>query len=865
MLRTLAASGVAAGLGTVASAQEDTGEPEQIMLSGPSHGWIGMAPEEIEQQLNPTLELEAGRTYEVTWTNADGVAHNFVILSADGEQLLRSEIIEAAGVEQTVEFEATEEMSEYFCEVHPDSMRGDIAVDGEPAESREEPDVDDVPVAGNFPEGETIGLEKMAEDFPALTAFEYAEDQQGYRHFLVTQTGQIYSHRPDEMSGDDTDEADAESDTPDNVELVFDGDTRAWIGREPADIEGEENPTLELEAGKTYTFTWENADGALHNIVFRDEDGDHLEETELMDEEGETQSLEFEATEEMAEYYCEIHPSTMVGDVEIVDEDPYEDDVAEDEPDEPDDAPETDAEPEEPGAGEEPEEPTEADVLTPDDLELFLDLGPRMVDLGSEELGGYDERGLLGLAFHPDFQENGRFYVRYSAPRRDGTPDDYDHTDVLAEYQTREDGVADIESRRTLLEVPQPQDNHNGGSIAFGPEGYLYTAYGDGGNVHDIGLGHVEDWYDANEGGNGQDTSENLLGSIIRIDVDADDAENGAYGIPDDNPLVDQEGHLDEHFAWGLRNPWGMTIQDDGTIFVTDSGQHLIESAYIVERGGNYSWNVKEGSFCFSPDEPIGEVEDCPDATAEDVRGGEPLRDPVAEYRHKRATEAFIDSSVVVGGYRYDGDAIPELQGNYVFANWSSEGVVAADGELLTITPPDGDGETAADDHDHDDHADEADPAEEEDAGNGQAADVDPHPDRWDLAELQIENAPRESLNRYAYNVMRDQDGELYVLTNTDYRPFPQTGEIYKVVPAEDGEPVPEPDEARTVEEAGEPEAEAPREADESPGADEEPPEDAETPDDAPPEDAEGPPEEPGDEDGTDQTSPDDDPDDDGY
>ncbi|GAB7020382.1 PQQ-dependent sugar dehydrogenase [Halostagnicola bangensis] len=706
VLSALAASGAAAGLGTVVSAQE--AEAEQIVLLGPTPGWIGVEPDEIEDEENPTLELEAGQTYEVTWENSDGLPHNFAILSADGEQLVRSEITEETGEVQTVEFEATEEMAEYYCEMHPDTMRGDLVIgDAQPEDEDPEP-LEDIPVAGNFPEGERIGLQKVAEDLPGLTGMEYIEGDEENRNFIVTQTGQVYIHYEDEAAVDDDLDDEAEDDVEmddEEDEYETDDDLEEDADEEPRDPDEDEEP------------------------VFEDDEDDEIDDE------------------------------------------------------------------------------TDPEVGTPDDMELFIDLSDRIVDLGILDLQDYDERGLLGLAFHPDFQENGQFYVRYSGELREGTPEDYDHTDVLAEFQVNDDGEADPDSERILMEIPQPQDNHNGGALEFGPEGYLYVAIGDGGNVHDIGLGHVEDWYPENEGGNGQDTQENLLGGILRIDVDAEtEAEangpdDGAYGIPDDNPLVELDDQLDEYYAWGFRNPWGMTIQDDGTIFVADAGQHLIESVYIVEYGGNYGWNVKEGSICFSPETPIDPPAECPDETPEDVRGGEPLRNPIAEYQHQRGTEAFIDSSVVVGGYRYDGEDIPELQGKYVFGNWSAEGVVAADGELLTVTPP----------------------------GDEEPEEVEPFPERWDLEELVIENAENESLNRYVYNVMRDEAGELYVLTNSDYRPDAETGEIYRIVPEDEGEDVPAPEDAETVDEDAMPdEDETPEEADDETPEDEEMPDDEE-------------------------------------
>jgi len=286
--------------------------------------------------------------------------------------------------------------------------------------------------------------------------------------------------------------------------------------------------------------------------------------------------------------------------------------------------------------------------------EPFLDVTDRMVSIS-----GFSEQGLLGLAFHPNFAENGRFFVRYSAPSREGTPDGYSHTFVLSEFSADPGGsTADPDSERTILEIPEPQSNHNAGAIAFGPDGYLYVATGDGGAANDQGAGHVDDWYDAVGGGNGQDITENLLGSILRIDVDGEDGDRN-YAIPSDNPLVGEEG-LDEHYAWGFRNPWRMSFGPDGRLFVGDVGQGAWEEVSVVESGGNYGWNVVEGSHCFGADS-------CP---SESPRG-RPLRDPVIEYPHGGEPVSGVS---VIGGYLYGGDELSAFDGQYIFADWQARG-----------------------------------------------------------------------------------------------------------------------------------------------------------------------------------------------
>jgi glucose/arabinose dehydrogenase len=288
----------------------------------------------------------------------------------------------------------------------------------------------------------------------------------------------------------------------------------------------------------------------------------------------------------------------------------------------------------------------------------FLALG------GAVEAGG--EKGLLGFALHPEFASNRRCYVRYSAPSRSGTPDDYSHTFVLAAFTATDDGLrARPDTERAILEIPEPQGNHNAGDLLFGPDGLLYVAVGDGGAGGDQGTGHVDDWYGDNGGGNGQDVTENRLGSILRIDVDGRDGDR-PYAVPEDNPLVGEQG-LDEHYAWGLRNPWRMSIDPAGDrvdagpdLYVGDVGQNRYEEVDLVEKGGNYGWNVKEGTHCYGAD-------DCPDETS----GSEPLLDPILEYPHSGNPVSGVS---VIGGYVYRGDAIPGLVGRYVFADWRAGG-----------------------------------------------------------------------------------------------------------------------------------------------------------------------------------------------
>jgi len=326
-----------------------------------------------------------------------------------------------------------------------------------------------------------------------------------------------------------------------------------------------------------------------------------------------------------------------------------------------------------------------------------------LLDISDQTLTG-GERGLLGIEPHPEFADNGRLFVRYSGERREGTPTDYSHTFLLAEFQVDDSQLsADPDSERTIMEIPEPQDNHNAGDLAFGPDGYLYVPVADGGNEFDIGPGHVEDWYEFNEGGNAQNTEENLLGGMVRIDVDSDptrhsrtDADapadppgNGdGYAVPADNPLVDLDGHYDELYAWGLRNPFRMSFDGD-RLFVGQVGEHQWESVFLVEKETNCGWNVREGSHCFDATDDYNTPNSCPTKVPDDVRNGEEISDPVLEYLNARNGQLDTDNHLtgvsVVGGYVYRGSAIPELRERYVF------GDLAPGGRLFVGTPP-GDG-----------------------------------------------------------------------------------------------------------------------------------------------------------------------------
>ena len=268
--------------------------------------------------------------------------------------------------------------------------------------------------------------------------------------------------------------------------------------------------------------------------------------------------------------------------------------------------------------------------------EVFLDIRERVSDRGNEE-------GLLGLAFDPDFRANSYFYVYYSAanPR----------LSVLSRFTAHTAGsVANADSERVILEIEQPYSNHNGGQIAFGPDGYLYVGLGDGGSRGD-------------PKGNGQNLS-TLLGSILRIAVGTLD-ESGSYSIPADNPFVGSEGARGEIWAYGIRNPWRFSFdRESGELWMPDVGQNRFEEVNIVRRGLNYGWNVMEGSECFEPSRGC------------DTQG---LEMPITEYGREGGCS-------VTGGYVYRGKRLPSLYGAYVYGDFCSGKIWALrhDGTKIT-------------------------------------------------------------------------------------------------------------------------------------------------------------------------------------
>jgi glucose/arabinose dehydrogenase len=262
----------------------------------------------------------------------------------------------------------------------------------------------------------------------------------------------------------------------------------------------------------------------------------------------------------------------------------------------------------------------------------FLDITDRVGSSGSEQ-------GLLSVAFHPQYRANGLFFVDYT---------DRNGNTMISRFHISADANrADPSSERTVLTVDQPEANHNGGQLAFGPDGYLYIGMGDGGGAGDR---HGRQ-------GNGQNRA-TLLGKILRIDVNG----KSPYAMPPDNPFVGQSGVRPEIWAIGLRNPWRFSFdRATGDLFIADVGQNQLEEVNfqpVHSRGGqNYGWRIMEGSECFNPSTGCNKTN---------------LVLPVVEYSHDFGCS-------ITGGYRYRGKNIPALDGVYFFGDYCS-------GRVWTLT-----------------------------------------------------------------------------------------------------------------------------------------------------------------------------------
>ena len=268
-----------------------------------------------------------------------------------------------------------------------------------------------------------------------------------------------------------------------------------------------------------------------------------------------------------------------------------------------------------------------------DEMQTFLDLRKRV----HYKVPEHNEEGFLGLAFHSKFKDNGEFFVYYTKDYEDKA----DRKSIISRFRVANDDPnrGDPASEEVIMEIPQPEWNHNGGTIIFGPDGYLYVGMGDGGF-----------------GGDPQKNGQNLgtlLGKALRIDVDNRD-DDLAYAIPKDNPFVGREGARGEIWAYGIRNIWRMAFdRETGDLWAGDVGQNLWEEIDLITKGGNYGWNLREGMHKF--------VDPKTDAKGSDPRPD--LIEPIWEYHHDLGKS-------ITGGNVYRGKAVPELAGGYLYADF---------------------------------------------------------------------------------------------------------------------------------------------------------------------------------------------------
>jgi glucose/arabinose dehydrogenase len=373
----------------------------------------------------------------------------------------------------------------------------------------------------------------------------------------------------------------------------------------------------------------------------------------------------------------------------------------------------------------------------------FIDLSSKIVTLNA----AYDERGLLSMAFHPSYKTNGKFYVFYTAPPRAGGPQpgaSWNNLTRISEFKVSasDANVADMSSERVILEADHPQGNHNGGTVAFGPDGYLYISIGDGGGSNDNAPGHIADWYATNAGGNAQNIWANLMGKILRVDVNS----GSPYNIPSDNPYASSTYAKKEIYAFGFRNPYRFSFDMGGSngLYVGDAGQVLYEEVDLVTKGGNYGWNVKEGTVCFNTDSNLLIRPTCPSVDS----AGKPLIEPIIQLKNKAHPDGTGIATVIVGGNVYRGSALPQLHGRYVFGIFSQggSGAAAANAKLYAVTST-------------------------------------PSSGQWTYEDVNL-NGYSSNLGYYLKGFGQDLEGELYITVSGAQGVSGSTGKVFKLVAA---------------------------------------------------------------------------------
>ena len=340
----------------------------------------------------------------------------------------------------------------------------------------------------------------------------------------------------------------------------------------------------------------------------------------------------------------------------------------------------------------------------------------------------FDERGLIGIAFHPNYRENGKFYIAYSAPLRgDAILDQklwWSHTNTVSEMTVSKENPnkANANSERIISQIDWPQFNHNGHWLGFGPDGKLYVSTGDGGYANDWGIGHNVTT------GNGQDLM-TPLGKMLRLDVDKDDL------VPTDNPFVGRNDAVPEIWALGLRNPWRCSFDmgGDRQLFCGDVQQNSFEEISIVAKGGNYGWRKMEADKCFDYVKPNEHPTTC------DKTG---LTDPILVYNNCTKKPQGCLGISVTGGHVYRGSH-QAWAGKYIFGDWSKS-FESMDGQIFFGT---------------------------------KGADG-----KWTLEKAV---APGMATLPYMLAFAQDERGDVYALTSISTGPVGGHDKIYRIVPAE--------------------------------------------------------------------------------
>jgi glucose/arabinose dehydrogenase len=356
--------------------------------------------------------------------------------------------------------------------------------------------------------------------------------------------------------------------------------------------------------------------------------------------------------------------------------------------------------------------------------EPFLNIQSKLVHLEPF----FDEQGLIGIAFHPNYRQNGKFYIAYSAPLRGDAILDkklwWSHTNTVSEMTVSKDNPnkANAQLEKIISQIDWPQFNHNGHWMDFGPDGKLYLSTGDGGYANDWGIGHNVTT------GNGQDLM-SLNGKVLRLDVDREEL------IPTDNPFVGRSDALPQIWALGLRNPWrcSFDMSGDRALYCADVQQNSYEEVSIISKGGNYGWRRMEADKCFDFIAPNVHPASC------DKTG---LTDPILVYKNCTALPQGCLGISVTGGYVYRGSHAP-WNGKYIFGDWSKS-FGTMDGQIFFGT---------------------------------KGADG-----KWTMDVASVEGMTTVP---YILAFAQDDRGEVYAMTSISTGPVGGHDKIYRIVPAD--------------------------------------------------------------------------------